>query len=82
MGRPPEHSDREILQLFTDTDDPVLFTVEVAEALDKTQQSAYNRLSSLEELGYVTSKAASEKSSRVWWLTHAGRQYLKETNGE
>jgi Mn-dependent DtxR family transcriptional regulator len=78
IGRPPEHTDTEILRLFTDTDEPVLFTVEVAELLSKTQQSAYNRLSQLEDLGYVASKAQSQQSARVWWITIGGREYVKE----
>ncbi|WP_276258103.1 hypothetical protein [Haloglomus litoreum] len=78
MGRPPEHSDKEILQLFIEAGEPVLFTVEVAESLDKTQQSAYSRLEKLEGMGYVGSKATSKHSSRVWWITHAGRMFATE----
>lgn len=71
-GRPPEHSDEEVAQLFIDARDPSLFTTEVAELLDMTQQGAYERLSRLEEKGYVRGKTV--KNARVWWLTPAGRE--------
>ena len=69
-GRPPETQDSEYLALFADSDDPVLFTSEVAEAFDVTQQGAFKRLQALREEGLLESKKGQE---RVWWLTTAGR---------
>jgi len=65
-GRPPETTDRQYLRLFRESDDPVLFTSEVAESVGVTQQGAYNRLKELQERGFLDSKKGQE---RVWWLT-------------
>ena len=70
-GRPPETADREYLRLFVDTDDPVLFTSEIAEAVGVTQQGAFKRLAQLREQGFVDAKKGEE---RVWWLTDRGRE--------
>ena len=73
-GRPPQTSDKDYLNLLSDSDTPVLFTSEFAGAFDVTQQGAYNRLSDLEDRGLIGSKTASEC---VWWLTPLG---LSRTN--
>jgi Mn-dependent DtxR family transcriptional regulator len=74
MGRPPKHDDREVLSLFTEADAPCLFTTEVAELLNMTQQGAFERLSNLEEKGYAAGK--THKNARVWWLTPEGANYI------
>lgn len=68
-GRPPETSDREYLRLLQESEEPVLFTSEVAAAVGVTQQGAYNRLQELQERGFLDSKKGQE---RVWWLTDRG----------
>lgn len=73
-GRPPETSDVDILELFISSGDPVLFTTEVAEQIDITQQGAFHRLQQLEEKGYLDTKSTS--NARIWWITHAGRDYV------
>jgi Mn-dependent DtxR family transcriptional regulator len=75
-GRPPKQTDEEVLKLFIDDSAPFLFTSEVAELLDMTQQGAYNRLTSLEKQGYVSGKTA--KNARGWWLTPEGATYVSE----
>lgn len=74
-GRPPSVSDVEILELFMEASEPFLFTSEVAQAIDMTQQGAFTRLEELEEMGYVESKSGG--NARGWWITHAGRQFAK-----
>lgn len=64
----------EYLQLFLETDDPALFTTEVSDLLGVSQQGAYGRLKELHAKGYVGTK--STENARVWWITHAGRDYV------
>lgn len=79
-GRPPKHSDTEVLELFIASSDPFLFTTEVAEMLDMTQQGAHARLSSLTEKGYIRSKKT--ENARGWWITHAGREFAVSNNAD
>lgn len=60
-------SDEELMQLFRDTDDPVLTAVEVAGQLDITQQAAHARLTKAHERGEVDRKKTGSRSV-VWWV--------------
>jgi DNA-binding IclR family transcriptional regulator len=77
-GRPKTVSDAEIMRHFRESDAPFLFTTELAELINMSQQGAYNRLQELESAGYVKSKSMSQKSSRAWWLTPAGHEFLRD----
>lgn len=74
-GPEPTTSDKEILKLIASAPDPVVTSTELADALDMTQQGAYNRLKSLENQEYVRSRKVGA-SARVWWITDQGRQQL------
>jgi DNA-binding IclR family transcriptional regulator len=78
-GRPKTVSDEDILCHFRDAEAPFLFTTELAELIDMSQQGAYNRLKELKSAGYLKSKTMSSKSSRAWWLTPAGHDFLRKT---
>jgi len=74
-GRPRRVSNVEVLAVILDSADPFLFTTEIAEELDMSQQGVHKRLVQLEDGGYVRSKT---KNSRAWWLTPAGRSFVVE----
>lgn len=76
-GPKPDVPDSELLRLIASAPDPVVTSTELAEALDMSQQGAYNRLRSLEEDGYVRSRKVGA-SARVWWITDVGRQKLPD----
>lgn len=70
MGRKSHVSDEEILDVFRESEDPVLTSVELAEQFDITQQAAYNRLSNLVGSGEIERKKVGGKAV-VWWLDEA-----------
>ncbi|WP_225935466.1 helix-turn-helix domain-containing protein [Halobaculum magnesiiphilum] len=74
-GPKPDVPDQEVLRMIASAPDPVVTSSELAEALDMSQQGAYNRLSSLEENGFVRSRKVGA-SARVWWITDTGRSEL------
>lgn len=53
-----------------------MFTSEIENELPLSRQQLNNRLSGLEEDGYVTSKKASGR--RLWWLTDRGCKQVAE----
>ncbi|PSP83545.1 hypothetical protein BRC96_06895 [Halobacteriales archaeon QS_6_64_34] len=65
-GRKPRVTDDEILQVFRDTNDPVLSTDEVADQLPLERRSVYDRLVSLREDGALTSKQVGGRN--IWWI--------------
>ncbi|MFC6954100.1 FaeA/PapI family transcriptional regulator [Halorubellus litoreus] len=67
-GRKPRVTDEEILAVFEETDDPVLSTAEVADALPLQRRSVYNRLVQLEEAGQLTRKQIGGRNT-IWWLS-------------
>lgn len=73
-GRKPTVSDKEILAVFVNAEDPVLMADEVAESLPIGRRAVYNRLCSLEDQGILRSKKTGARSI-VWW-------YPGETNTE
>jgi len=72
-GRPPETSDNQYLSLIGQSEAPIMFTSELADAAGVTQQGAYGRLVDLRERGLVASKTGKETA---WWLTKRGRREL------
>ncbi|PHQ38980.1 hypothetical protein DJ69_08525 [Halorubrum persicum] len=69
-GRKPRVTDEEILQLFRETDDPVLSTGEVTEQLSIGRSATYKRLKSLREGGRLQAKTIGKKNT-VYWLDEA-----------
>jgi len=65
-GRKPRVTDDEILQVFRDTNDPVLSTDEVADRLPLERRSVYDRLVSLRKDGALTSKQVGGRN--IWWI--------------
>ena len=76
-GPDPKHSDEEILKLFRDTADPVLFASEIAESLDTTRQTVYNRMDDLLGKGYIRTKKPGERS-RIYWISYEGMSHLED----
>jgi Mn-dependent DtxR family transcriptional regulator len=78
-GRREVVDDAEILRLFIQSDDPILFTGEVADFLGFSNQGTIKRLNDLHERGLL----ASKKSGHVpaWWITPAGREFVEESDG-
>ena len=66
-GRKPRVTDDEILQLFRDTDDPVLSTAEVTEQVPIKRNGTYKRLSGLRDDGQLTGKNIGGRNT-VWWI--------------
>ena len=66
-GRKPRVTDDEILQLFRDTDDPVLSTAEVTEQVSIKRNGTYKRLSALRDDGQLTGKNIGGRNT-VWWI--------------
>ena len=65
-GRKPRVTDDEILQLFRDTDDPVLSTAEVTKQVPIKRNGTYKRLSALRDDGQLTGKNIGGRNT-VWW---------------
>jgi len=66
-GRKPRVTDDEILQLFRDTDDPVLSTAEVTEQLPIKRSATYKRLSALRDDEKLTGKDIGGRNT-IWWI--------------
>jgi len=76
-GRDKTISDAEILHYFATSDKPVLNVSRLTEEIDMTRQGIYNRLEALEDDGYLDSMTVGA-SAKVWWLTDAGKQYVRD----
>lgn len=74
-GRRETIEDQEILKIFQGSDDPVLFTSEVADKIEFSNQGTLPRLKDLEDRGYLDSK--SKGHSLVWWITESGVEFLE-----
>lgn len=75
-GRKPTDTDDDILELFRESDDPVLSTREVADQLSISRRATYERLRKLSEEGKLEAKKIGGRSF-VWW-----RPGYTETNTE
>ncbi len=78
-GPDREQSDTDILKLFVESPDPVLFAQEVADAFDKSDEWARVRLRELIDEGYVNAKKPGHKS-RVYWITENGHRYYANSS--
>jgi predicted ArsR family transcriptional regulator len=65
-GRPPDVTDKEILNVFRQSGDPVLFTGEVADELPIGRDGVRKRLQELEQQGFIQKKQRG--TAIVWWL--------------
>ncbi|MFD1525729.1 MULTISPECIES: hypothetical protein [Halolamina] len=66
-GRKPRVTDRDLLDVFRDAEDPVLSTAEVADAVPIKRRGTLNRLRGLEDAGDLESKQIGGRNT-VWWL--------------
>lgn len=65
-GRKPTVTNEEILQIFTETDDPVLTTEEVSNAIGIGHRGTLTRLEKLYQNGQLTRKQVGP--GLVWWI--------------
>ena len=77
-GREETVDDIEILRVFSESDDPALFTGEVAEEIDFSNQGTFPRLRELEQRGLLETKSGGRVP--IWWLSKDGREYLNESS--
>jgi len=80
-GPDPDHSDAEVLRVFVESPDPVLFAVELADELDMTTQGVYKRLERLVNDGLLHTKKPGERT-RVYWISRAGRVHVQESGSQ
>jgi len=66
-GPKPSVTDEEILDLFRESSDPALSTMEVTEQLPLKRRSVYDRLESLVEEGRLESKPIGGRNT-IWWI--------------
>ena len=76
MAREKETADDVILMEFLLCDDPVMFTKEVARAVNMSRQGVTSRLGELEADDFLNSKTQRD---RVYWLTERGRARSRES---
>ncbi|WP_353633367.1 winged helix-turn-helix domain-containing protein (plasmid) [Halobacterium sp. NMX12-1] len=79
-GRPPDTTDREILVLFRDADDPVLSTSDIADQLSYSLQGTLSRLTTLEQEKVLDSRKIG--NAKAWWLTEDGQRFLEDTDAD
>lgn len=65
-GRPPDVSDEDILQVFRQSGDRVLFTGEISDELPIGQSGVLKRLNELESKNIIKKKKRGNVI--VWWL--------------
>lgn len=65
-GRPPDVTNKEILEVFRQSADPFLFTSEVADDLPIGRDGARKRLQKLAEDGCLQKKQRGKVI--IWWL--------------
>jgi Mn-dependent DtxR family transcriptional regulator len=73
-GREETVSDAEILWIFVQSDDPFLFTGEVADELGFSNNGAASRLKDLSKRNLLAVKRAGRVPG--WWITEEGREFL------
>jgi len=77
-GREETVEDSEILQIFLDSEDPVLFTGEVADEIGFSNQGTLPRLHGLADRDLLKSKDGGR--TIVWWLTDEGREFIEASD--
>ena len=80
-GPTPRVSDDEIIDLFRDTDDPVLSTAEVTEQVPLKRRATYNHLRSLADEGRLESKQIGGRNT-VWWLAESEKLQPRSFMGQ
>ncbi len=75
-GREETVDDVEILLVFSESNDPALFTGEVADEIGFSNQGTLPRLRELEDKGYLKTKSGGRVP--IWWLSKEGSEYLDE----
>jgi len=78
-GRRPRVDDAAILDVLDESDDPVMSTAEIAEALPIKRRGTLNRLRRLEDAGEVESKRIGGRNT-VWWLAQPAPADRRETS--
>lgn len=76
-GPDPMKSDLQVLRVFTQSPDPVLFAVELSEELNMTTQGVHKRMKDLVEDGLIHTKKPG-KRTRIYWISRKGREYVYE----
>lgn len=71
-------SDEEILELFSDVDEP-RFTPQVAAELEISKPAAWKRLADLHDRGLLAKHPARGLHGEAWSLSDEGRAVLHET---
>ena len=66
-GRKRRVSDEEILEVFRQTDDPVLIASEIAEHVGLSRRAVNYRLKKLSDEGILDSKQVANRTV-AWWL--------------
>lgn len=66
-GRQPTISDEDILDVFRQSEDPVLSTAEVANTIEMGERGTLSRLKQLTDEGSIKRKKVGAKAT-VWWL--------------
>jgi DNA-binding Lrp family transcriptional regulator len=66
-GPDPSISDKQILELFRDSEDPILTASEIAGQVDMSRRWVLDRLKDLEARRQLQSKKVGGRST-VWWL--------------
>ncbi|MDY6776467.1 MAG: winged helix-turn-helix domain-containing protein [Halobacteria archaeon] len=69
-GRNPSVTDDEILEIFEESDDPVLVASEIAEQLPIGRRAVHKRLKDLEDNGVLESKKVGGRSTVWWYIGH------------
>lgn len=78
-GRTEVVDDKEILEVFVKSEDPVLFTTEIADVIGFSNPGTMSRLRELENDSLLMSKTGGGKVP-VWWITEKGKEYLEGCN--
>jgi hypothetical protein len=78
-GPDPDHTPEDILRVFAESPDPVLFAQEVADYFDKSRTWAYNELDDLVDDGLLRTKK-SGKRTRIYWISRDGKKRLYESS--
>ena len=84
MGMSNRITEEDVLSVFRSVSDPreALSTSEVAEAVDCSRRTAYERLSTLESSGLIDSKKVGNQV-RIWWVaTELDHPSLATVEGE
>lgn len=71
VGRRPQVTDEELLEVLESGQDPVVTTADVAEQLPIGKRGVLKRLKKLEERGAIASKSVGARG-QVWWVPTSG----------